>query len=152
MVLALFLILLFGCKGDEIQLPAKQLEGLINGEDWSYKSANAYLFSTDAKYEARFLSSKESAKDPCTLRIPSLAHVRAIFRPAVGSFFVEPQAINNNQAQVYFELSPSQSLVASSGFMEIYAIDGQVIIGYLQAVLDKENNVVEGSFEIRVCN
>ncbi|MEQ9466843.1 MAG: hypothetical protein RLN88_05490 [Ekhidna sp.] len=143
---------LMSCSGDQIELPDKQLEGLINGEAWSYKSANAYIYSSDARYQVRFLSSKESVRDPCTLPVPSQAHVRAIFKPSEGSFFVSPQATDNNQVQVSFELSPSKSLVASSGFMEIYLIENQVMIGYLQAVLDDEENIVEGSFEIRICN
>ncbi|SNS45312.1 hypothetical protein SAMN05421640_0210 [Ekhidna lutea] len=145
------LIFLAGCGGDEIQLPPNQLEGKIDNEDWSYKSANGYLISSDLRYRARFLSSKESVQDPCTLPSPSLAHVKAIFKPSLGSFFVAPQALDDNQVQVSFEISTSENLTAQSGFMEIYAIENQVIIGYLQAVLD-ETNKVEGSFEIRLCN
>lgn len=148
---AAFSILLSGCGNDEIQLPDKQLEGVINGESWSYKSANAYLASSDFQYRIRFLSSKESVSDPCTLPAPTLTHVKAIFKPAAGSFFVSPHALDDNQVQVSFEISASQNLIAQSGFMEIYAIDNQVIIGYLEASFGEENKV-EGSFEIRRCN
>lgn len=143
--------LLSGCGNDEIQLPNQILEGSINGTDWSYKSANGYLETSDFQYRVRFLSSKEAVTDPCTQPNPSLTHVKAIFKPAVRSYFVAPLALDNNQVQVTFEISPSQRVVATSGFMEIYAIDGQVIFGYLQAVLDDDNSV-EGSFEIRLCN
>lgn len=142
---------LFGCGNDNIQLPDQLLEGQINGEEWRYKSANAYLISSNFIYRARFLSDEEAVSDPCTLPSPSLRNVRAIFKPAEGSFFVAPQVIDDNQVQVSFDISPSRSLVASSGFMEIYAIDNLVVIGYLQAVLD-DDNTVEGSFEIRLCN
>ena len=140
-----------GCSDDEIQLPDKQLEGRINGKEWSYKSANAYLVSSDFKYRVRFLSSDEPVIDPCTLPSPSLSHIKAIFKPSEGSFFIAPQAIDANQVQVSFEITTSQSLIASNGFMEIYVIDNQVIIGYLQAVVD-DKSMVEGSFEIRLCN
>lgn len=143
--------ILSGCGSDDVQLPNQQLEGKVDGEDWNYKSANGYLISSDFQYRVRFLSDEESVSDPCTLPSPSLSHVKAIFRPAEGSFFVAPQALDNNQVQVSFEVSTSRSLVASSGFMEIYAIDNLVVIGYLQAVLDDEHKV-EGSFEIRLCN
>ncbi len=139
------------CKSDDVQLPDKRLEGNINGEAWNYKSANGYLFSSDFQYRVRFLSDKETVTDPCSLPSPSLTHVSAIFRPIVGSFFIAPQAIDNNQAQVVFEISPSERLIAVSGFMEIFAIENQVVIGYLQAALDDDNTVV-GSFEIRLCN
>ncbi|WP_425389632.1 hypothetical protein [Ekhidna sp.] len=145
------LIIFCGCGDDEIQLPDKLLEGTINGEEWSYKSANGYLVSSDLQYRVRFLSSEETVKDPCTLPTPTLAHVKAIFRPAERSYFIAPQAIDNNQVQVSFEVSTSQNLIATSGFMEIYAIENQVIIGYLQAYLDDDHSV-EGSFQIRLCN
>ena len=148
----LMLSIVVGCGNNDIQLPANELEGTIDGKDWVYKSANAFLLSTDFQYRVRFLSDKESVSDPCTLPSPGLSHVKAIFRPAIGvSYVVAPQAIDNNQVQVAFEISPSKSLIASSGFMEIYDINGQVIFGYLQAVLDDEN-IVEGSFQIRLCN
>ncbi|WP_421763745.1 hypothetical protein [Ekhidna sp.] len=143
--------LLSGCGSDEIQLPSQKLEGKINGTDWSYKSGNGYIETTDFEYRVRFLSSKEAVNDPCTLPNPSLSHVRANFKPAVRSYFVTPQAVDDNQVQVTFEISPSQKLIATSGFMEVYAIESQVVIGYLQAVLDDDNKV-EGSFEIRLCN
>ncbi|MEO9482919.1 MAG: hypothetical protein ABJG47_05710 [Ekhidna sp.] len=139
------------CVDNNIQLPDQTLEGKINGLDWNYSSANAYLVSSDFQYQARFLSDEEAVSDPCALPSPSLRNVRAIFRPATGPFFVAPQALDNNQVQVTFDISPSQRLVASSGFMEIYVIDNQVVIGFLQAVLD-DDNTVEGTFEIRLCN
>ena len=149
-----FLLLTFfltGCNSDDVQLPANRLEGFIDGKEWSYKSANGYLISSDFKYRVRFLSSEETVGDPCSQPNPSLTHVKAIFKPAEGSFFVTPQALDPNQVQVTFEISTSQNITATSGFMEIYAIDNQIVIGYLQAVLDNENKV-EGSFEIRLCN
>ncbi|MEO9872370.1 hypothetical protein [Ekhidna sp.] len=150
-ILSALMLLFTSCGKDEIQLPDQILEGKINGEAWSYSSANGYLVSSDFQYRIRFLSSEESVNDPCTLPSPSIEHIKAIFRPSEGSFFVSPQVLDNNQVQVSFEISPSKNLIASSGFMEIFAIDGQVVIGYLQAVLD-DDNTVEGSFEIRLCN
>ena len=139
------------CGNDAIELPQQELTGTIDGESWDYQSANGYLISSDFRYRVRFLSDKESVNDPCTLPSPTLKHVRAIFRPAERSYFVAPDAIDDNQVQVSFEISPSRSLIASSGFMEIYAIDNLVAIGYLQAVLDDDHSV-EGLFEIRLCN
>lgn len=146
-----FLPLFCGCSNDEIQLPDKVLQGSIDGKDWTYKSANAFLRSTDFTYTVKFLSDAESVTDPCTLPSPGLAHAKAIFRPAIGSFTISPLAVDNNQVQVAFQLTPAKALIASSGFMEVYDINGQVVFGYLQAVLDDEN-IIEGSFQIRLCN
>ncbi|WP_436514492.1 hypothetical protein [Ekhidna sp. To15] len=142
---------LVACGNDDIQLPEQELLGKIDGQEWDYQSANGYLISSDFQYRARFLSDEESVSDPCTLPSPTLKHVKAIFRPAEISYFVAPQAIDDNQVQVSFEVSPSKSLIASSGFMEIYAIDNLIAFGYLQAFLDDDHSV-EGLFEIRLCN
>lgn len=147
----LALLIVMSCGQDDIQLPENDLEGKVNGLEWTYLSANAYLLSTDFQYRVRFLSDDEVVTDPCTLPSPGLAHVKAIFRPSIGSFTVSPRAIDNNQVQVAFELSPSTSLIATSGFMEIFDINNSVMIGYLQAVLD-DNNTVEGRFQVRICN
>jgi len=147
----LLLTFLSGCKSDDVQLPANKLEGFVDGKEWSYKSANGYLISSDFKYRVRFLSSEETVSDPCSQPNPSITHVKAIFKPSEGSFFVAPQAIDDNQVQVTFEISTSQNITATSGFMEIYAIDNLVAVGYLQAVLDDDHKV-EGSFQIRLCN
>jgi len=144
-------IVLSGCGGDDIDIPDKDLEGTIDGKIWAYGSANAYRLTADGQYRARFLSDDEAVTDPCTLPSPGLTNVKAIFRPFIGSFTVSPQAIDNNQVQVAFQISPSESLIATNGFMEIFDINNTVVIGYLQAELD-ENNTVEGSFRMRICN
>lgn len=153
--LAIFSLLLLGlvnCAEDETNLPSRTLQGAIDGDStWVYGSANAYLFSSDQRYRARFLSDAETATDPCTVPSPTLRHVVATFRPQIGSYFVTPMAVENNQVQVNLAASAAESVVASSGFMEIYAIENLRIYGYLQAVLD-EGNSVEGSFEIKICN
>ncbi len=150
--LVLFATVVFiSCKSDSVQLPDRLLEGQIGGEEWSFSSANAYLISTDFQYRVRFLSSEEVVSDPCTLPNPSRAHISAVFRMNEGSFTLSPTVIIDNEVQVFFELSPGQSLIATNGFMEIFAIQGRVAIGYLQAALD-DGNTVEGSFEIRICN
>ena len=145
------LLMLTACKSDDVQLPDRILSGQIGATEWNIKSANAYLISSDFQYRVRFLSSEESVTDPCTLPNPTRAHISAIFRMAEGSFTVSPRVVADNEVQVFFEMSPSQRLIATSGFMEIFAIDNLVAIGYLQAVLD-DGNTVEGSFEIRLCN
>lgn len=152
---AAFLCSLSFCVGDDSDfsdLQGRTLKGTIAGDTtWVYGSANAYLFSSDQKYRVRFLSSEETASDPCTVPTPTLEHVTATFRPLVGSYFVTPIAVEDNQVQVTLSPSASENVVATSGFMEVYAIENLRIYGYLQAVLDSDNRV-EGSFEIRICN
>ena len=68
-----------------------------------------------------------------------------------GDYTISPQVLNNNEVVVTFNRSISESFTATSGFMSIFAVENQVALGYLQAVLDN-GNTVEGSIEIRICN
>ncbi len=150
---ALFGTFLFlSCVTDEIQIDRTKLEGKLEGNDWSYSSANAFLISTSGQYIIRFISDKESVTNPCTLRSPGLSHVKAIFRPTIGNYAVDPFALADNQVQVVFQLSNSESLIANSGFMEVYDINASIITGYLQAIEDSENTFVQGNFQIKICN
>lgn len=146
-------LFLQGCA-DTIELPENDLEGKIEGDDWSYGTANAFenKRTTDGQYEVSFIAREESPSNPCQLPSPGLAHVRAIFRPSIGSFTVSPQAISDNQVQVIFQVSNAKAITANSGFMEVFDIRGNTIIGYLQASDDVENTIVEGRVEIDICN
>ncbi|GAB4238749.1 MAG: hypothetical protein Tsb0034_14520 [Ekhidna sp.] len=142
---------LAGCGKDEIQLPSQPLQGKVGGQEWRSELAGAFRISTNSFFQIRFLSDEEIVRDPCTLPAPGRPHVKAIFRPATGDFTVSPQAIDENQVLVAFEVSPSIILTASGGFMSIYDINNSVIFGYLEAILD-DDNTVKGRFQIRLCN
>ena len=144
------LIGLSGC-GDDIELPDQPVQGTINGDPWVSGGANAFFLPSTGQYLASFISEDEVIGDPCGIPSPGLAHVRAIFRPSIGSFSVSQLAIDNNQVQVEFQLARGITLTANGGFMEIFDINNSVIFGYLLATTD-DDNVVEGRFEINICN
>ncbi|MEM0941193.1 MAG: hypothetical protein AAF600_14030 [Bacteroidota bacterium] len=154
-IFSLFSILLSqlitSCGGDDLDILDQSLQGNIDGESWTYGSANAFLVSANGQYQARFLSKNESVSDPCTLPSPGLTHVRAIFTPAIRDYTISPQVIDPNQVQVAFEVTPSKVIIVTNGFMNIFDINNSFAVGYLQAELDNGNKV-EGSFEIRFCN
>lgn len=141
------------CGKDEVELPDKVLQGEINGQEWTYKSANAFLESADFIYKVTFLSTEESVSDPCALRSTAKRNVTAFLRfpEYEGNYSITPQLVSSNDVVVTFNANISGSLIATSGFMSIFAIENRVVFGYLQAVLDDENTV-EGSFQIRLCN
>jgi len=145
--------LLVSCAKDEVELPDKELQGAINGQEWTYKSANAFLETADFRYKVTFLSTEESVSDPCALRSTAKRHITAFLRfpEYEGNYTIAPQLVNDNEVVVVFNANISGELVATSGFMSIFAIENRVVFGYLQAVLDDENTV-EGSFQIRLCN
>ncbi len=144
-------ILLITNCGDDLDLPEQQLQGTIGGEAWTYGSANAFLLSANGQYQAKFLSVNENLSDPCSLPSPGLTHVKAIFTPAIRDYTIFPQVIEPNQVQVAFEITPSKTVIATNGFMNIFDINNSFAIGYLQAELD-DGNKVQGSFELQFCN
>jgi len=147
------LLTIFQCCGtDDIQLPDDDLQGKIEGVDWMYSSANAFRLSTDGQYQIRFLSTEEPVSNPCSLPRPGRMHVKAIFTPGPGNFAVSPRALGNNQVQVTFEGTNSRSLIANSGFMEIFDFNGTTMYGYLHATEDAANTFVKGRFIIEFCD
>ncbi|MEM6643554.1 MAG: hypothetical protein AAF616_11290 [Bacteroidota bacterium] len=147
-----FSVLLFmvACSGNDLDLQNQPLSGTIGGESWEYDLANAFPLG-GRQFRIQFLSENEPVTDACTLPSPGLTHVKAIFVPAVGDFTVSPIAIDENQVQVAFQISPSVSVDATSGFMSIFDINNSTIVGYLQAVLN-DDNTVEGAFRVSLCN
>lgn len=141
-------MLLTGCGQNEIQLPDQELEGMVAGEPWKFKLGNAYLYSSDLKYQIKFLSTEEGAEDPCTVPSTANAHVSMIMQLRRGSFSI-PLPITDESAR--FHWPNGSSAIATSGFLEIFDINNARVFGYLQAQLD-EDNIVEGSFEVLICN
>jgi len=141
-------LFLGGCGQDEIQLSDQQLQGMVAGEEWQLKFSNAYLYSSDFKYQIKFLSTRESAEDPCAVPSTANAHVSMIIQLQRGSFSI-PLPITDESAR--FNWSDGSSAIATSGFLEIFDVSNSRIFGYLQAQLDDENSI-EGSFEVIICN
>ncbi len=152
-ILAVCLLLLGGftnCGGDQLDVPNQPLQGRIDGDQWASELANAYRLQGSFQYRARFLSELEPVSDPCALPVPGLAHVKAIFRPAIGDFTVAAFAIDDNQVQVAFEKGAT-SLIATSGTMSIFDINNGIVVGFLQATLDDDHSVA-GIFRISLCD
>ncbi len=147
-LLFLGLFFLTNCGESEIQLPDQVLVGQVEGEAWELKFANAYIYSSDLKYQIKFLSTKEGGQDPCALPSTANSHISLIMPLQRGSFSI-PLPITTESAR--FHWSDGSSAIATSGFLEIFDIDNLRIFGYLQAQLDDENTV-EGSFEVQICN
>lgn len=148
LVISSSLLGLSGCGGSEIQLPEQRLTGLIAGEDWDMKFANAYIFSSDLKYQLKFLSTKEGGDDPCAVPSTANPHVSIIMQLQIRSYSLPLPFV---QESARFQFENGSSSIATSGFLEIYDIVNSRVFGYLQAQLD-DGNTVEGSFEAFICN
>ena len=118
------------------------MQGLIGGEDWQIKFGNAFLFSTDFKYQFRFLSTREGVNDPCGLPSTANAHVSMIMKLQQSGSFSVPFPVTSESPRFHF--SDGSTAIATGGFLEIFATSQTQTFGYLQAQLD-DNTTVEGS-------
>ncbi len=135
--------------GDKIDIPNTPLAGKIDGQDWEFKFGNAYIFSGGQipEYTFRLLSTSELGNDPCPIVSTTKAHLKMVLPLGTGSYSIPFSDFNET---VKFDYGNGTVLAATSGFVEIFAIDQNQLIGYIQAVLD-DDNIVEGRFVIEIC-
>lgn len=140
---------LVSCGGDGVDIPKTPLEGFVEGQEWIFKFGNAYAYSggTIPKYTFRLLSTDELGNDPCPVVSTTNAHVRMVLPLGTGSYSIPFADFNET---VKFDYGDGRVFSATSGFIEIFAVDQNQLVGYIQAVLD-EDNIVEGRFFVEIC-
>ncbi len=142
-----FALLFVGCSNDNIQLEEDPITGMVAGEDWTFQYGNGYI-NPNSIYTIQLLSLEETANDPCAVPSPGNPFISMAIPLRRGSFSVP---FPNLDESPRFHLSPGNSFIATSGFLEVYDIDNSRIFGYLQAQLDDENTI-EGQFQAFICN
>lgn len=140
---------LISCKGDDIDLPDVPLAGKIGGVDWEYKMGNATFVSIPDKYRILLLSTREAGDDPCPIVSSGNPHLQMILSLQSPSFTLPLPVFDES---VKFVLGNGTVLTATSGFIEIVAIDydSQQLAGYIKADFD-EDNAVLGTFIVDFC-
>ncbi|MEM9337782.1 MAG: hypothetical protein AAGA66_03585 [Bacteroidota bacterium] len=135
------------CGNDDIQIPDTPLEGMVAGEEWTFQYGNAYV-NPNGIYTIQFLSTEETATDPCAVPSPGNPFVSmAIPLQRMSSsvpFF-------NLDESPRFNISRGNSFIATSGILEIFDVDNTRVFGFLEAQLDDENTV-RGQFQVQICN
>lgn len=147
-IVVILFFLVFSCDSPQPTLPKKKLQGIFNGQTWNLIGANAYLASTDSKYRIQFMSNKESFSKPCEIAYPAKPHLRMVLFPKEGSYSLP---LPNFQESIKFVYPNGKELIATSGYLEIFLVERQRILGYLKAELDDKHKI-EGSFEVNFCD
>ena len=128
----------------------KLLAGMIGGEPWTFQYAKANLNSVDNIFDVELYGTQQTQDDPCTIINTANTHLTIQIPNQVGNynlpFPIQAQSLAFQQAGVN-----TTRFYATSGFIEISAISGLRVVGYLQAVFD-EDNTVEGTFVFDRCN
>lgn len=145
----LLMALLTSCDNDinDFDPELDPLKGKIAGQDWQYAAGNAQFDGFRNDVEGLIIG--EGVQDPCGVRVTSKAHLRVRF-PADRRNFTLP-FIDNEGYVIFNHPNGAKRLTASAGFIEVVAISGTEVIGFINADFD-DNNTVQGSFELRVCN
>jgi hypothetical protein len=136
------------CGDKGVQINTDPMVGKIGGQDWTFKFGNAYLETGDLKYRLRFLGMQESGEDPCPIVGSGNPHMEMLTKITPSSRSLPLPVFSES---LKFVLGNGTVYSATSGFIEITLVDNLIIYGYLQAIFD-DNNSVQGSFRIRICN
>lgn len=137
---------LMSCFRDGVDVPDEPLAGKIGGQDWSYALSSNFFYG-NGKYTFLFLSDEENSSESCSVVNSTNPHIRVVLPYSVGSYSLPlPQPIEN----LKFVLGNGSELQATSGFIEVLAVDGLRMSAYISAQVD-DNNFVEGRIIVRLC-
>ena len=134
---------LFGCS-DDSSGDISGVSGTIGGEAWEFRYANAFYEELDELYDVEFYSTEETGADPCSIFISTKNHFTVRLPTEVGNYNLP---LSPESRSVRFE---PENLVATSGFIEVTAINGTFVTGFLQATFD-DDNTVSGAFSFDTC-
>lgn len=147
-LLGLSMITLFSCGEDEDAAGGSiSLQGKVNGNDWSMRFGKAEVEDVDPKISSLFISTQTSANNPCDIVFPGNDYIAARLPKEVGTFTL-PFPISSES--VTFRFAEGGFLVSTGGTVEITAINGDVVTGFIDAVGDADN-FIRGNFVLQVC-
>ncbi|MBR09613.1 MAG: hypothetical protein CMP48_18250 [Rickettsiales bacterium] len=149
LLLAIGSLILFSSCDDDVNnfdLDKDPLSGKIGGVDWSYTGGRVD-YSTISNQAAGKIFNQELT-DPCLTVNTINAHLDIALFTALGTYNIGLL----NSGEVRFILPNSSArYTAATGFIQIVEVTQFEIIGYLSARWD-DDNFVEGSFLVNICN
>lgn len=140
------LALMTSCDSDtnNFDLDKDPLKGTIGGKSWTFETGNA-------EYRSNLITGlliAQEVQDPCGVRSTIHSHLSVELPAGRGNYNLP---FVNNYGYVKFHIGEGASYTATSGFIEVVALSGTEVIGYVSADFD-DNNHVQGSFLLQVCN
>lgn len=143
----LLLVFLTSCGENinSVDLDKDPLRGTLNAEEWTALTGSGLYQDFTNSVSGLFVDFE--LNDPCALRATLLNNVE-IQVPAYPNTYtlsVSPYT------KVIFHLQGGVQYTVPSGFIQVVKVTQNTVIGYLSADLDEEN-VVQGSFLLPICN
>ena len=142
------LLVFAGCDDDinKFDLNKDPLSGKIDGVEWNYTGGRVDYSNFSNQAAGKIFN--ENLTDPCLRINTSNAHLDVAFFTQRGNYTLglidsgEIKFVTPNGGAIY---------TATSGFIEIIEVNAFEIIGYISADFD-DNNFVQGSFLVRICD
>ena len=134
--------------GEDIQLPAKSLEGIIDSTAWSFEVGKALTERVNNRYRIELFNfTNFSQEEGCLLFGGTQPHL-SIQLPFNAS---DNQRIDATTANLIFHIDDRNRLTADNGFVEVSFINTNEIRGFISAG-SSDRNFVEGFFSVLICN
>lgn len=145
----LCVVLLAGCGDDinEFDINKNRLHGKVGGFDWEYTGGSSVYDTFNNQVKGIIIAI--DVTDPCSIRLTSDPHIRVQLPATRGNYNLP--FIGNNYFVQFAGGTSGKVLTATSGFVEVVSISSTEIIGFMSADFD-ENNTIEGTFFVTICN
>lgn len=156
-VLCLFLLsLLASCGGDSENSPSyefkdQNLQGMINGESWSFITGTAQTSSQDPNQFFVDMAAM-AIQDPCNAFVLEGNRVFFSIPNEVGVHQLHLDLSNGTgQTATLFDQSETLNVIATQGAIELLTITSTEVTGRMDARGDTDS-FVNGNFTLTVCN
>ncbi len=144
----ILLITLIHCENDN-GISENLMEGRIGGVEWEFQYAKAFYSNFGDEYMVEIFGQRETPVDPCSVN--SILGYISLTIPNETGFYPLPFADASESLKFHQPGVGQDFFLASSGFVEVFSIEGRRVGGFIQATFD-DDNTVEGTFVFDRCN
>ena len=134
--------------GEDVQLPAKPLGGMIDSTEWSFTVGKALSDRTNNRYNVELFNySNFTQNDGCLL----FAGTDPYISVEIPFNARDNQQINAINANLIFHIDGRNQFTADNGFVEVSFINTNEVRGFISAG-SGDRHAVEGFFSALICN
>ena len=134
--------------GEDVQLPAKVLQGTIDSTEWTFTVGKALSDRVENVYNVELFNFPNfTQNEGCVLFGGNQPFVSVNIPFGTGN----SQQLNATTAQLVFHIDGRNEFTADNGFVEVSFINTTEIRGFISAGSGNRNSV-EGFFSVLICN
>lgn len=134
--------------GEDVQLPAKSLQGVIDSTEWEFTVGKALTDIPNNRYNVELFNFPNfTQNDGCLL----FGGTQPFLTVEIPFNARDNQQINAITANLVFHIDGRNQFTADQGFVEVSFINTNEIRGFISAA-SGDRNEVEGFFSVLICN